>query len=256
MAILRRREGSALALAAAALLVPFFATRYPPMIDLPMHEGAVALLRHYGDPLFAPPSIYALNLGHGGQLFHLLATALSYPLSVEHATKVVVVASILGIFWGTARLARHTGKTEAVCLLVGPAAAGWTMLSGFAPNLLGLAILLHALPVLDRAAERANVRRALASAGLLVLLHGAHESMLIAGCAAVAVLGLARPLDRRTPLRLAPLVAGAALLAGEFFAERARVTPYAGHWSSVTWHPLLTKLANVDDTLFGPLDGI
>jgi hypothetical protein len=256
MASISRREATTVAAAGAALLAAFLVARYPPMIDLPMHEAAVALLRRYGDPLFAPRSIYTLNLGRGGQLFHVLAAALAFPLSVEHATKAVVVASVVGVVWGTARLARHAGKTTAVCLLVGPVAIGWTMLSGFAPNLLGQAILLLALPAMDRAAEEPSARRALGVAGLLVLLHAAHDSMLIAGCAAVAVLGLTRSLDRRAALRLAPLVAGAALLAYEFFVERARATAYSAHWSGVVWHPLGTKLANLDDTLFGPLEGV
>src|SRR5579863_5750307 len=81
----------------AVLALPVLIARYPPMSDLPLHEASVGLLRHWGDPHFAPPTLYFLNLGHANQLFSILCFALSLVMPIAWASKVVVASAILGL---------------------------------------------------------------------------------------------------------------------------------------------------------------
>ncbi len=46
------------ALAGLALAIPIVVVRYPPMGDLAMHEGLVAIMRHLHDPSWVPQGLY------------------------------------------------------------------------------------------------------------------------------------------------------------------------------------------------------
>ncbi|HEY2509330.1 MAG TPA: hypothetical protein VGI39_00615, partial [Polyangiaceae bacterium] len=61
----------------ALLALPTLLVRSPPMTDLPMHEGIVGLLLHWGDDAFVPRGLYRPNFGHANQLFHAVGYALS-----------------------------------------------------------------------------------------------------------------------------------------------------------------------------------
>jgi hypothetical protein len=71
-------------------------------------------------------------------------------------------------------------------------------------------------------------------------------------CLATTVFVLARPLDRRTPLRLAPAVVGALLALAEARWEARSQTSLARVFASRTlWHPLATKVQALGANLVG-----
>lgn len=238
------------------LAAPVLVLRYPPMTDLPHHEGMVAVLRHLHDPAWFPPGLYVINLIRANQLFELLALALSYPLGVALACKAVVAGTLVATIVAAARLAAHFGATRWVALAIAPIALGWGFYWGFVANTLGVAILLAVLPVLDRAAERGTWRHACLATVVLVLLLLAHATSLLAGSGALLVFALARGVDRKTPWRLAPVAAAALLTHLETRVEEAQLTPLTRFFASrPLWIPVADKLADITKNLFGHVSG-
>ncbi len=208
----RTREPWISGLGGVAVALPFLMVRYPPMGDLAFHEAAVALLRHFGDRRFAPPGLYALNLGQPNQLFHLLAYALSFVVSTDWACKIVVAGTAAGLVVAASRLAAYLDVSRWSALIVAPLALGWMARWGLVANLLGLALLLASLPVADRAAATPTPRSAATVASLAGLLYLAHESSLALFVVATLLFAVRTP--RRLPqlaLALAPTVAGCSL---------------------------------------------
>jgi hypothetical protein len=240
--------------AGALLAVPSLAAHYLPMSDLALHEGAVGLLRHFGDDTYAPHDLYRLNLGHPNQLFYIAAWILSYAVGTMWAVKIVIALAQFMIFWTGARLADHLGRSRWGALLLAPLALGFTYFWGMTANLLGFAALLGVLPAIDRAADNPRPRGIVTVCGLLLLTFFAHESIFMAVTAFVALLALAHPLElRKTSMRFAPVVLATALAIGHqiystrFFTGAAIILPpsFPSPWQ---------KLLSVPTVLFGSHD--
>ncbi|MDB4936130.1 MAG: hypothetical protein JWP87_3102, partial [Labilithrix sp.] len=243
-------------IAGALLAFPSLAAHYLPMTDLPLHEGAVGLLRHYGDDSYVPPELYRLNLGHPNQLFYLLAWVLSYVVGTAWAVKLVIAAAQFMIFWTGAKLADHLGRSHWAVLLLAPLALGFTYYWGLVPNLLGFAAFLGALPVLDRAAATPSARGVVTSCALLLLAFFAHESVFVAAAGFVALLVVAHPFERRkTAVRLAPFAFAVVVAvahqvyAARFFTGVVVVDP-------VRFTPLPDRLVSLPNVLFGAHDAV
>jgi hypothetical protein len=234
------------------LAAPVLAVPWPPSSDLSLHEGMVALLARWGDPGFAPPGLYRLALGHGNQLFYFLAWPLARVVGPALACRILFALTIAATIAAAGHLAAHLGRARIAALAVAPAALGWAFYWGFAPQMLGFALWLAVLPRLDRDAARGSLRAAGASTFAIAFLGLAHVASMLAGSLASAVLGLVRPLDRRTPLRLVPALAGVALAVLEDRWQRRVSTPLAQVLASrVLWHPLGRKLGNLVAYLVG-----
>jgi hypothetical protein len=234
-----------------ALAVPVVAARYPPMTDLPLHEGMVALLRHYGDAAWAPPGLYVTNLGHANQLFYLVAYPLAFVFPTDFACKLVVAAIVVLTLGSAGRLATHLGRTPWAALTLAPVVLGWTFFWGFVANMLGLALFLLALPLVDRPQAR-SARGAAMACALAVLLFLAHETSALALAGAIVVLAATRRPDRGTLARLAPVAVVAALSALEIVRERSIETPLARLFEQhVLWHSMATKLSSLPRLLTG-----
>lgn len=241
--------------AGVAIAVPTLLTHYPPMNDLPLHEGVVGVLRHLGDESYFPPGLYTLNLGHANQLFYCLAWFCSLFVSTTLACKIVIAAAQIAMFWSAARFADHLGRSRWGALLVAPLALGFTYYWGLCTNLVGFAAFLYALPSIDDAVKRPSVRGALRTCGMLVLVFFAHESLFVALAGVIAALAVFRPLALRvTALRLAPVFFAAALaLFDHMWTARlfTNVTPAS---SPTEFLSLWDKLAGVPIVLFGSHD--
>jgi hypothetical protein len=149
-----RQHGLPWLLVAGVLLaVPVVIVPWPPSTDFSLHAGMVALLARRGDPTFAPPGLYELALGHTNQLFYLLAWPLALMTQAEVACRLVLAAIVAGTIVAAGHLATHLGRTRWAALAVAPAALGWSFYWGFAPQMLGLALWMAALPLLDRDAR-------------------------------------------------------------------------------------------------------
>ncbi|MDP9150618.1 MAG: hypothetical protein M3O36_11850 [Myxococcota bacterium] len=252
----RTVEAVAPGLAGLLLAIPVLVAYYPPMTDLPFHEGAIGVLRHFSDTTMFPPGLYERNLGHPNQLFHVIGWALSYVVSTRWAVKLVVAATVMAIPIAAARFARHVGASPLAALLVSPLALGWLFAWGLVTNLLGLALLLALIPALDRLAEAPSGRRSVAAVLASVLLYFAHGAMMAAYAGAALGLALLYPWSKRkTPLRLAPFVVGVALALAEAMRVKHLDTAAVRAIPSV-WHTVGHKLLHIPYMLLPATDGV
>ena len=249
-----RMERLAPWLAGGLFALPVVVAKYPPMADLPLHEASVALLRHWGDTRFAPPTLYFLNLGHSNQLFSLLVFAFSYVLPIAWASKTVVAASLVALPVAAGHFADHVRAPRWTALLVAPVGIGWLFFWGLVQNILGLVALLALLPSIDRFAERPKWRGALGMCGAMVLLHFAHQAMQLVACAALVLCCVGAPQERRglsLVIRALPIVFCGAL----GFAANRYAWHVAGplHIRSIplVFHTFEHKLIGVPGVLFG-----
>jgi hypothetical protein len=232
--------------AGVVLAAPVIAVSWPPCSDLALHAGMVALLAHHGDPAFAPAGLYELALGHANQLFYFLAWPVALAVGAEVACRFVLAGTIAGSLVAAGHLATHLGRTRWAALAVAPAVVGWSFYWGFAPQMLGLALWMAALPLLDRDAQSATAWGAARSSVVMVLLGLGHVTSLLCACLATTIFALTRGVDRRTLLRLTPAALGLSLVVGEDRWERHVATPFARLLASqVLWHPISRKLSGL-----------
>ncbi len=214
---------------------------YPPMADLPLHEGVAALLVHHGDPAWAPAGLYTTSLGHPQQLVQLCIAAAMLVVPGAIATKLVASLSTAGVVWSTTRLLRHAGRTPWAAALVAPLALGWLYHWGFVTNLAGLALFGVTVAPLDRLADAPSPRRAAIAALLLALTFSAHATSAAAGIVTLFVLVALR--RRSVIIALAPAVVVFALALVTYQRERIEPTLLAESFASrVLWQTPLAKL--------------
>jgi hypothetical protein len=164
------------------------------MGDLPLHESLVALLKHMGDDRFVPHGMYVRNFGPPNQLFHWAAWMVALFAPTDLACKVVVAGTLFAAAPAAARLARYAGTTPWSAVLVAPLALGFAFRWGLVGNLVGLPVLLLALPALDRCAVSPTPRNVLTSVTWALVSYLAHESILLVfGLGSLLFAFLARP---------------------------------------------------------------
>jgi hypothetical protein len=249
----RRAEQLAPWVVGVLFATPVLVTKYPPMVDLPLHEASIGLLRHWADPVFSPRSLYFLNLGHSNQLFSLLVLALSYVMPIGAASKTVVAAALLALPLATARFADHLGASRwTVPLVAVPIGFGWLFFWGLIQNIVGLVALLALLPSIDRFAAEPTARRAAGICAAMVLLHFAHQAMQLVACAALVACTVGTPVRARTlALRAVPLL----FSLGVVYAASVQAWRHAGvehtRFSLFTFTDVREKIAGAAGVLFG-----
>jgi hypothetical protein len=241
----KRMENLAPWVAGLLLASPTLLAFYPPMTDLPFHEAAIGILRHFYDPTMFPPGLYRHNIGEPNQLFHLTGWALSYVVSTRWAAKLVVAAAVVAIPVSAARFARSVGASPLAALVVAPMTLGWLFTWGLIANLLGLASLLWALPLLDENAKQPTLRSAWRAVGGVVLLYFAHEAMMLVYMGAAVWLAAITPWSwRRTSLRIAPAAFGFAVAMGQELYQQHLRTPAILAMPTL-WHPVAHKIRRI-----------
>jgi hypothetical protein len=180
------------ALAGALAAAPVVLFRYPPMSDLAMHEAMVAVARHRVDAAFVPPGMYFVDAPQSNQLFHWLAYALSSVLPTDVACKAVVAAAVAGAVAGMGRLLALRGASPWPALVIAPVACGWMFRWGLAPNLVGFALLLWFLPLLESQWRRPRARSASLAALAAAALVFAHASCALAFAIVAVFLAVVR----------------------------------------------------------------
>jgi hypothetical protein len=227
------------------LAVPVLVAFYPPMTDLPYHEAAVGILRHFGDSSRFPPGLYERNLGEPNQLFHMVAWALSYVVSTRWAVKLLVAATVVAVPVCGGHFARHVGATPLASLVVAPMAVGWLFAWGLVTNLVGLAVFLAVAPQLDRFAAQPTRRGMFATAGALLLLYSAHEAMLLVYAGAALALATLHPWSvQKTTMRLVPFTLGVAIAVGQARWQVRFMTPAVRGMPRI-WEPIRHKLERI-----------
>jgi hypothetical protein len=236
----------------ALFALPVLIAKYPPMDDLPLHEASIGLLRHWGDARFAPPTLYALNLGHANQLFSFLVLFLAYAVPIGWASKLVIAASVVALPVAAAHFADHVGASRWTALLVAPVGMGWLFFWGLIQNILGLVALLWLLPSIDRFASSPTWRGALKVCGAMVVLHFAHQAMQLVACAALVLCSVGMPWRTKPMvLRTVPALFCIALA----FAANRYSWRFAGprhlRQPPFQWYPFPHKVVGIPGVLFG-----
>lgn len=241
-------------LVAASLALPTLLAFYPPMSDLPHHEGMIGLLRNFNDPETVPAGLYRVNLGHPNQLFHWLSVLLSYVFGTRWAVKLVIAGSQLAIFWSGTRLADYLGRSRWSTVLLAPLALGFTYYWGLVANLLGYAAFFLALPVMDRFAARPSVRGAASVVGMLLLLDFAHGSVFQMATGVIVLFALCHPLSpRKTLVRVSPAAASVAITLVHLWWQQRFYTPSVIEVPT-KWFTFGSKLLLLPNVLFGSHD--
>lgn len=201
---------------------PTLIVHYPPMTDLPFHEGIVGGLVHWGDNQLFSKTIYALNFGHPNQLFHILSWFTALLVGTTAAVKLVVAGSQVATTLASARLAKHLGTPWWACQIVAASTIGWLYFWGLVANMLGLAIMLFALPSLDRFVKEPNARRSAVASVWMVLLYFAHESSLLCTLLVMGTFALLQPFRLRRWLWYAlPVAVAGTLGVGQVILQSA-----------------------------------
>jgi hypothetical protein len=243
----RQRRIEALVPPAAGLLLalPTLVAFYPPMSDLPYHEAAIAILRHFYDRAMFPRGLYRFNFGEPNQLFYAVGWVLSLVMSTRWAVKLIVAATIVAIPTCAVRLARYVGASPLAALLIAPMAVGWLFYWGLIANLIGLAALLAVLPTLDRFARAPTKRGAVAAIGGALLLYSAHEAMMFLYGGMSLLLALLYPWSpRQTLARLAPFAA-VVVVHEAFIHWVQQFIPPTVRGMPVMWSSLAFKVKNI-----------
>jgi hypothetical protein len=235
--------------------LPVLIAKYPPMADLPLHEASVGLWHHWGDARFAPPTVYFLNLGQANQLFSFLVFALAYVFPIAWASKLIVAGCLFALPLAAAHFSTYLGASRWPALLVAPLGLGWLFFWGLVQNILGLAALLWLLPVIDRFASRPTAKGLLATCTGMVLLHFAHQAMLIVACAALVMCSVGTTMrPKALALRASSLAFCVALVAlGKAYASRVE-GPRAVTTPPYRLTSVLYKLETIPGVLFGGYD--
>ena len=156
-------------------LVPLWAPRFLPLLDMPDHLDAIAIWHRYGHPDWGYSKYYDLNLiplPYWG--YFLPVHLLSYLMPIEIANKVYLSAYALLLPLSTALLARQMGRSHWLALFSFPLVFNMNFSYGFITFCAGVVVLMFALLVLDRFLEKPTTRRGWALALLSILLYLTH----------------------------------------------------------------------------------
>jgi hypothetical protein len=150
-------------LVAVATIVPIWAGRYLPLLDIPNHLSAIAVWHYYDDPRFDFSQWYTLNLAplpYWGHYYfcHIVA----YVTGVEVANKVYLTAYALALPLGVRALARRFERSPWLAFFAFPVVWNFNIAEGFLAFAGGLAVAIWALVLLDIHCEKPRGWTALA----------------------------------------------------------------------------------------------
>ena len=157
-------------------LVPLWAPRFLPLLDLPDHIDAIAMWHRYHDASWGYSKYYDLNLipvAYWG--YFLPVHLLSYLMPIEVANKVYLSAYALLLPLSTAVLAKQMGRSHWLAFFAFPLVFNMNFSYGFITFCAGLVMLTFALVVLDRYLEQPSGRRAWALGLLTLALYFTHS---------------------------------------------------------------------------------
>jgi hypothetical protein len=162
--------------AGTALALPFWVGRVVPLLDLPQHLALVAVLRHHGDPAWGFERFFDVEWATLTPYwtYYAAATALSWLMPVETATRLYLTAGALAWPWAGIALCRARGSSPWLGLLVAPLALDTNLYLGFVSYTSGVLLLFFLSALFLRYLERATWPSGVATAlgaGLLFFTH-------------------------------------------------------------------------------------
>lgn len=159
----------------ACALIPLWAPRFLPLLDLPDHLDAIAIWHRYHQPEWRYSEYYNLNIipfPYWGYFFpvHML----SYVLPIEIANKLYLSIYALSLPLSLLILARRFGRSPWLALFAFPLVFNMNFAYGFITFCAGVVVLTFAIVVLDRFLEAPTKPRAWALALLTLGLYTTH----------------------------------------------------------------------------------
>jgi hypothetical protein len=208
-------------------VAPIWRARFLPLLDEPGHVSSVYILRYLKDPSANLTPYYARSFRFVPYLLHYaILWAMSYPLGLEIANKVMQSAYVLSFPLIALWWLRRTRRSPALGLLVFPLAYSYTWAHGFQPFNVGVPFLLMGVCAIDAWLDKRTVGAALGAIALVMLCEVAHPIVFGALCASTAALALAYA---HRPLRV---MAAALFFAPGLYALKVQIaksvaTPFA-----------------------------
>jgi hypothetical protein len=162
---------TAYALALLFGVVPLWAARQLPMVDLPQHLALISALHRLGDPTTLYPTVFAAR----GELtpylgYYHLVSLLNWLLPLELANRLFLTLVVAGLPLSLGFLLRTLGRPRWPSLLALPFSYGDSFGWGFINYLASLPLAVLACALFVRALEDAPHRRRWAVASGAVLL--------------------------------------------------------------------------------------
>ena len=199
---------AALLLAWVAALVPIWLPRLLPLVDLPNHLSAIAILHHLGDPRWNADHYYERALFPAPYAGHYLPVhSLAYLFSIETANKIYLTVYAAALPASVIVLGRRFHRSPWLSLLVFPLIFNDSLGWGFVSFSAGIPTVLFALAALLAVLDSPTRGRLVALLALTFLTYFMHFlTWLFFGVCALLICAL----YLRRPLRV--LAAAAAML--------------------------------------------
>lgn len=241
----------------AILAVPIVAFRYPPMTDLPMHEAQVSIMRHLDDPAWMPKGMYEVVAPQANQLFHFVAALLAHVVSTDLACKLVVALTVLLTPVAAARWLADLGRARWPALFVAPLVCGWMFRWGLAANMMGFALSLAFLPMLERLSRRPTPRLAIEASLATLAIFFAHESAAVIFAGVATYLAVVRGGKLHAlALRIAPAAVAGSLALLQSAASRRLLGANMSAIGDDHGPSPLERLELLPGAIFGPYDAL
>lgn len=172
--------------------VPVLIADYPPMVDVPQHAAQISAMRGMLDGSWPYAELFKLELFNPYWLGYGAVLALSYPLGIVWASKLIIAMSMCGLPWAAARFSAGMGVDPrwnwAYLVLPFGFAYEWGFLNFVVAAPLGFLFLCAIVDARYRVTA-ASVVRIVVWAHLLLFAH----ILIAAFFCAVAILLLADP---------------------------------------------------------------
>lgn len=170
----------ALAVTLVAVVVPLWASRLLPMMDLPQHLATVRILHSFGDPAFGVDRWHVIDLSGTQYLaYYLLVDALTYVLPLEVANRAVLSLYALGLPLSLLAYLRAFGRDPGLALLAAPLAYNTFLFMGFANYVTAIPLLFWALALLKRVLDDFRWPRLAGLAAVTLLLFYSHAQAFV-----------------------------------------------------------------------------
>lgn len=183
---------------AVATVVPIWIGRYLPLLDIPNHLSAIAVWHYYDDPRFDFSKYYTLNLAPLPYWAHYyFCHLLAYLVGVENANRIALTLYALALPTGTLLLARRFSRSPLLALFAFPLVWNFNLAEGFIAFVMGMALVVIGLAIVDRHAEQPSGTSALLVLAIGSSLYFFHllDYMIFLVCAGLLVFTQRQPLS-------------------------------------------------------------
>jgi len=200
--------------AGMALAVPFWTSRFVPLLDLPQHLALVTVIHNHHEPQWGFDRFFEVQWGELTPYWmtYLAMHLLAYLMPVETAARVYLSLYALAFPWAGISVCRAFGRHAWLGLLAAPLALNTNLYYGFVNYCAGTALLLFAVAALEGQIRAPRRGRGVCLAILTGALFFAHVQALVLFLSFAILLAATHPTALRARgaalLPLAPAVGG------------------------------------------------